>query len=153
MRKLLAIALMAGICCAAIYLASLTGCSSQPTDNNATVMSLRDVHFDFGSELLARDSTEGIYVDVYKSLDDDGALVVATYKTDDSCVVFVVNPDGSIAAVTRPLSSWTKCIISGVNACNQCHDPNIEPAEHAECVAKVMVQCAVLTTIFSWFCS
>lgn len=154
MRKFVAIILMATICCLAIFVvSSLDGCSSQPTENNATVMSLRDVRFDLGSELLARDSTEGIYVDVYKSLDDDGSMVVATYQREDSCVVFIVNPDGSISAITKPLSSYTKCLISGVNACKQCHDPNLEPDEYADCVARVIMQCGILTTIFSWFCS
>lgn len=154
MRKLLAIALMFGICCVAIYLASsISGCSSQPTENNATVMSLRDVRFEFGSELLARDSTAGIYVDVYKSLDDDGSMVVATYQREDSCVVFIVNADGSIAPVTKPLSSYTKCLISGIAACRQCHNPDLEPAAYAQCVGTVMMQCAVLTTVFSWFSS
>lgn len=153
MKKLLAVGLMALICCLAIYFASLTGCSAQPTETRSTVMSLRDVRFELGSELVARDSADGIFVDVYRSLDDDKAMVVATYQREDSCVVFIVNTDGDVVAVTKPLSSYTKCLISGVNACKQCHDPNLEPDEYAECVARVIIQCGILTTIFSWFCA
>lgn len=151
MRKLFAIALMAVICCAAIYLASITGCSSQPTETQSTVMSLRDVQDEYGDELLARDSVQGITIDVYRLSTDSMATVVAAYHTTDSCVVFIVNADGTVQNVTKPLSEYTKCLINGIAVCNQWYDQNTQPIEHAQCTARVMVQCACWDTLFSWF--
>lgn len=143
-RSLIVVAILAT--CAVV----VDGCA-KPTDNNSTTMPLDDVRFEYGAELLARDSAQGVTLDVYRTKDEK-SVVIAAYVVPDSCVVFLIGDDGELQAVTKPMSAWAKCISRGITVCQQFHDQNAEPDEYADCVAKVIIQCGLLTTIFSWFC-
>lgn len=150
MRKALAIGLMGLICCLAIYFASLTGCSKQPTETQSSVMTLDDVQDEYGDELLARDTAQGITIDVYELNTDSTAIVIVTYRVEDSCMVSVVSADGTINSMTKPFSEYTKCLINGIAVCNQWYDKDKDPIGHAQCVARVMTQCYCWDTLFSW---
>lgn len=161
MRKALAVGLMALICCLAIYFVA-NGCSSErSTETQSTVISLRDVQFEYGSELLARDSTRGYYVEVYRafqrmdvdSLAGGPSFVVAMYTDEDSVAVVLVDSEGNLQAVNKPFktSSYTNCLMRGCAVCDQYYVSGTP--EHGECVGRVMVQCAVWDWMFGWLCS
>lgn len=143
-RSLIVVAILAT--CAVV----MNGCA-KPTENNSTTMPLDDVRFNYGGELLARDSAQGVTLDVYRTKDETG-VVIAAYVVPDSCVVFLIGDDGQLQAVTKPMSSFTKCLIRGTNVCEHLHDQSTDPEGFARCVGKVILQCGVLSGIFSWFC-
>lgn len=132
-----------------------TSCSRHGTgvEENSVTMSLSDARFEYGAELLARDSTDGVYINVYQAKEASGVMV-AVFKSTDSCVVFLLDQEGNMQAVTKPLSGVTSCLIRGVAMCQQLHGTNdSNNQEYANCVAKVITQCSIMNYLFGWLCS